>query len=159
VALVEPAGVVIVAKAFEACGALRLGMGEKQRAAALPARLRVHEQHVDMRVDHEEEADRGLVPESDEHPLPFGGKTVCEIGGVPLSKSLLLQDALERAPVGTLRDARQHRDVRGTGAAHPHGWPRRRGSRVSRRASPRRLKPKDRNRIAKPAKIALQGDS
>jgi hypothetical protein len=52
-ALIEAAGGIVIAEAFEASGSALLGLLQKQRAATPAAGSGIHEQHVDMSVGHE----------------------------------------------------------------------------------------------------------
>src|ERR671913_311910 len=159
VAPVEAARAMIVAEAFEAFGSENLRLLQKKRTAALPARQRVHEQHVDMAIRHEQESNRLLMRHSHQHMLPGRGEARAKETRVAAGKDLRFQNPFKSRPIGSFRNPCQRRHIIGPCGPHPHGCPLRRGSRVSRRASPRRLKPKERKRMAKPAKIALQGES
>lgn len=69
-ALIESACAVVVAKAFKTFRAQRLRLFEQLCATALPARGRIHEQHVDMAVRHQQEACDVSRLLHDQHALP-----------------------------------------------------------------------------------------
>ena len=142
-ARVEAPCLMVVAEAFEARRASRLRVGQKSGADALADGDRIDEQHVDMAVGHEQESRWAALRLGERQAIEGFAKALRRrrprLGSSRISGSRILAKA---DPIGPLRDAGEDRDVPRPGSADHHGWPRRRGSSLSRSASPSRLKPK-----------------